>query len=186
MKLDVTRGIQSKGIDVPFDLEEIWGEDRWGGDTVRYVRPVRLSGTYMITGDTVVIDAEVRTAVESRCARCLSPAVTEVAAEVREAFVRETEETAAKAPEEEQYTYQGHVLDLTDAVRSAVLLEVPSRVLCREDCRGLCDQCGANLNLAMCSCQKDLTRRNPFSALASLAAEWSDSPQTVLNQDEEV
>ena len=56
-----------------------------------------------------------------------------------------------------------------------ILLELPSRILCKEDCRGLCAQCGANLNVNACSCQKDLTSRNPFSALASL-----------LNEDEEV
>ena len=67
------------------------------------------------------------------------------------------------------------VLELDDAVRTAVLLELPSRILCKEDCRGLCAQCGANLNVNACSCQKDLTSRNPFSALASL-----------LNEDEEV
>ena len=163
MKLDITRGVQTKGIDVPFTLEETWGEDRWGGDTVRYVSPVRLSGTYMITGETVVINAQAQTVVESRCARCLAPALTEVSAPVSEAFVRETEgeETA-----EEQYTYQGHVLDLTDAVRTSVLLEVPTRILCREDCKGLCDQCGANLNVTTCSCRKESLYRNPFQALA--------------------
>ena len=77
--------------------------------------------------------------------------------------------------DEDQYTYTGHVLELDDAVRTAVLLELPSRILCKEDCRGLCAQCGANLNVNVCSCQKDLTSRNPFSALASL-----------LNEDEEV
>ena len=77
--------------------------------------------------------------------------------------------------DEDQYTYTGHVLELDDAVRTAILLELPSRILCKEDCRGLCAQCGANLNVNACSCQKDLTSRNPFSALASL-----------LNEDEEV
>ena len=163
MKLDITRGVQTKGIDVPFTLEETWGEDRWGGDTVRYVSPVRLSGTYMITGETGVINAQAQTVVESRCARCLAPALTEVSAPVSEAFVRETE---GEEPAEEQYTYQGHVLDLTDAVRTSVLLEVPTRILCREDCKGLCDQCGANLNVTTCSCRKESLYRNPFQALA--------------------
>ncbi|MCR5175043.1 MAG: DUF177 domain-containing protein [Oscillospiraceae bacterium] len=170
MKLDITRGVQTKGIDVPFTLEETWGEDRWGGDTVRYVSPVRLSGTYMITGETVVIDAQAQTVVESRCARCLAPALTEVSAPVSEAFVREAE---GEAPAEEQYTYQGHVLDLTDAVRTSVLLEVPTRILCREDCKGLCDQCGANLNVTTCSCRKETVRRNPFQALAERMEEIS-------------
>ncbi len=91
-----------------------------------------------------------------------------------EAFLRDKGDGEAE-PDEDQYTYTGHVLELDDAVRTAILLELPSRILCKEDCRGLCAQCGANLNVNVCSCQKDLTSRNPFSALASL-----------LNEDEEV
>ena len=45
MKLDITKGIQSKGYDVPFELADAWGEDHWIGDTVAYVRPVSFSGT---------------------------------------------------------------------------------------------------------------------------------------------
>ena len=91
-----------------------------------------------------------------------------------EAFRRDNGEEP-QAADDDQYTYSGHVLELDEAVRTALLLELPSRILCKEDCRGLCDQCGADLNINECSCQKDLTHRNPFSALASL-----------LNEDEEV
>ena len=145
MKLDITKGIQRKGIDVPFDLSDVWGEDHWNGDTIAYVRPVSFSGTYMLADETVIVRGIARAVIESPCARCLKPTETEIEAE------------------------------LDDAVRSAILLELPSRILCREDCKGLCCQCGADLNINECSCQKDLTHRNPFSALASL-----------LNEDEEV
>ena len=174
MKLDITRGIQKKGVDVPFDLVDSWGEDRWNGDTIAYVRPVAFSGTYMLADDTVLVRGTARASIQSPCARCLAPAFTEVSAEVDEAFRRDTGEEPQDA-DDDQYTYSGHVLELDEAVRTALLLELPSRILCKEDCRGLCDQCGADLNINECSCQKDLTHRNPFSALASL-----------LNEDEEV
>ena len=54
MKLDITKGIQRKGVDVAFELEDAWGEDHWNGDTVAYVRPVSLSGTYMLADETVI------------------------------------------------------------------------------------------------------------------------------------
>ena len=173
MKLDITKGIQGKGIDVPFELTDAWGEDHWNGDTIAYVRPVSLSGTYMLADETVIVRGVARAVIQSPCARCLKPTLTEVEAELEEAFIRDTGE--ALAADEDQYMYSGHVLELDEAVRTALLLEMPSRVLCKEDCRGLCDQCGADLNTNECSCQKDLTHRNPFSALASL-----------LNEDEEV
>ena len=173
MKLDITKGIQRKGFDVPFVLSDVWGEDHWNGDTISYVRPVSFSGTYMLADETVIVRGIARAVIQSPCARCLKPTETNVEAEFDEAFIRDTGEE--READDDQYMYSGHVLELDEAVRTALLLEMPSRVLCKEDCRGLCDQCGANLNINECSCQKDLTHRNPFSALASL-----------LNEDEEV
>ena len=173
MKLDITKGIQRKGVDVPFELEDVWGEDHWNGDTIAYIRPVSFSGTYMLADETVIVRGIARAVIESPCARCLAATETSVEAEVEEAFIRDKGEE--READDDQYMYSGHVLELDEAVRTALLLEMPSRVLCKEDCRGLCDQCGANLNINECLCQKDLTHRNPFSALASL-----------LNEDEEV
>ena len=59
-------------------------------------------------------------------------------------------------------------LDLDSRIIEQLEVEFPIRFLCKEDCKGLCSQCGADLNINECSCQKDLTRKNPFSALASL------------------
>ena len=173
MKLDITKGIQRKGVDVAFELTDVWGEDHWNGDTVAYVRPVTLSGTYMLADETVIVRGNARAVIESPCARCLAATETSVEAEVEEAFIRDKGQE--REVDDDQYMYSGHVLELDEAVRTALLLELPSRILCKEDCLGLCDQCGADLNINACSCQKDLTRRNPFSALASL-----------LNEDEEV
>ena len=178
MKLDITRGIQGKGMQDPFELEETWDEESWGGDTVTFPQPVRLSGSYLIAEDTVVVQAVAQARVQSRCARCLAPAFTEVSVPVNEAFLRRKEGEAVPT-DPDTYTYEGHEIDLTDAVRACVLLEVPAKVLCREDCRGLCPICGADLNVSPCTCQKDSARRNPFSALEIRAAfsEEEDAPQ---------
>lgn len=52
-------------------------------------------------------------------------------------------------------TYEGDRIDVSDFVRSAVVLGMPMKVLCSESCKGLCHQCGANLNEGPCSCDKD-------------------------------
>lgn len=48
--------------------------------------------------------------------------------------------------------FDGDILDIADQIRQTVLLSVPMRALCREDCRGLCGGCGADLNLESCRC----------------------------------
>ena len=61
-----------------------------------------------------------------------------------------------------------HGIELTDAVRDALLLNMPMRVLCREDCRGICPRCGINLNKGPCTCQEGAEVINPFSALKNI------------------
>ena len=171
MKLDITKGIQLRGVAFHTELADAWGEDRWNGDTIAYAGPVTFSGSYMLADETVIVRGTVCADIASNCARCAGPALTHVEAELEEAFVRDTGDERAEALDGDTYMYSGHVLELDDAVRTALLLELPSRILCKEDCKGLCSQCGANLNVRECSCQKDLIRKNPFSALASLLNE---------------
>jgi uncharacterized protein len=52
-----------------------------------------------------------------------------------------------------------HLLNLTEAVRQRVLLDIPMATLCKEDCAGLCAQCGHDLNLGPCECQPEVDER---------------------------
>src|SRR5205807_1297514 len=52
-----------------------------------------------------------------------------------------------------------HLLDLTEAVRQQILLDIPMVTLCKEDCAGLCAQCGHDLNLGPCQCEPELDTR---------------------------
>lgn len=169
MKLDITRGIQREGYELPFDLVESWGEDRWNGDEIVFASPVTFSGTYMLAQETVLLRGEARATIRSRCARCLAPALTQVRADVQEAFLHDEQNAPQNA--DDRYRYSGHVLDLDEAVRTALLLELPSRILCKEDCKGLCPVCGQDLNVKTCSCRREFEGRKPFSALASLLDE---------------
>ena len=59
-----------------------------------------------------------------------------------------------------------HLIDLTEAIRQSVLLDLPMVTLCQEDCAGLCSQCGHDLNLGPCDCQPEVDER--FSVLNAL------------------
>ena len=58
-------------------------------------------------------------------------------------------------------------LDLDELVRADLFLELPSKVLCTEDCKGLCGQCGRNLNFDSCECEKNQLTRG-FEVLGKL------------------
>ena len=73
---------------------------------------------------------------------------------------------------------EDHTIDLSDAFLSALVMETPFVVLCREDCKGLCPVCGANLNEVDCghAAQREQERMaaSPFAALAGLNLDQED------------
>lgn len=94
---------------------------------------------------------------EVPCARCVEPVKIPLEAEYdlifRPAAVdAEPPERSITAVETEIGYYQGGSLSLEDVLREQVLLSLPARTLCKEDCKGLCPRCGKNRNLEPCTC----------------------------------
>lgn len=117
------------------------------------VRPAAGTGTLDLdvnyTERSIIVRGRFRALFATSCARCLENAPFEVAEDVFAVFSRDggmdsSETPAVKLPR------GGRSLSLLDAVREAVILSVPGKPLCREDCRGLCPVCGENLNVNRC------------------------------------
>jgi len=103
------------------------------------------------------LDGELKTSVELPCARCLEPVVEKIERKFDLLYRPQgvdagKEELSVTGAEAEIGYYQGEGLLLEDALREQVLLALPLKVICREDCKGLCPHCGANLNDGQCSC----------------------------------
>ena len=87
---------------------------------------------------------------EGVCRRCATTVAGTLAIPVHERFADET--VAGADLDEELYPIADDELDLGPLVRDAVVLELPMAPLCREDCAGLCPQCGADRNEGDCAC----------------------------------
>jgi len=103
------------------------------------------------------VNGEVSTSLEVDCARCLQPVVQDVRRSFELLYRPQgadagREEISVTGAEAEIGYYQGEGLLLEDVFREQILLAVPLKVICRQDCKGLCPQCGANLNREQCSC----------------------------------
>jgi len=101
---------------------------------------------------------EFSTRLEMRCARCLEPVQRDVTANFDLIYrplgaVPRPAEAAISQAETEVGYYQGSGLQLEQALAEQVLLAVPLRELCTADCKGLCANCGKNLNAESCECQ---------------------------------
>jgi uncharacterized protein len=113
-------------------------------------------------GATVEAIGTVSAPWTGQCRRCLQPASGVLTAEVHEVF--ETD-----AVEGESYPLAHEQIDLEPLAREAVVLELPPAPLCKEDCRGLCAQCGTDLNEGSCSCEAPVDPR--WAALDELRTE---------------
>ena len=113
----------------------------------KIVRDIRVTG-------------EFHTTVLSACDRCLTDVTRDVGAEFDVLNRPQSENTGAdehelKEGETEIGFYQGEAITLEDVLKEQILLAVPLKSLCREDCKGLCPQCGRNRNNEECQCEAE-------------------------------
>ncbi len=136
-------------------------------------RPVRVGGRLMYSGQGQYYwRADLRTVVETTCRRCLAPVALEVAADLDVLF---TEDTQADDPSTYVIPPRSTELDLGATVREELILAVPSYVVCRDDCRGLCPRCGKDLNQGPCDCRPEADPRwGPLAALRARLARGED------------
>lgn len=85
--------------------------------------------------------------IEGACFRCLEPAAVPLRIRGREYQADSADDEELQTP----YVVAGR-LDLSSWARDAVVLALPEKILCRDDCAGLCARCGADLNRAACTC----------------------------------
>lgn len=132
---------------------------------VELSRPLDVDLTARSVGDDVFVRGTLRTTVRLACRRCLSPVEQDVDETVDLLFAEAGEEDA----DGEVYALpaRGDELDLTEAVREQVLLDLPEFALCGEECRGLCPTCGTNLNEGACECVPEAAP-SPWDALKKL------------------
>jgi uncharacterized protein len=113
-------------------------------------------GKHLIVKD-IRVNGELAATFQMACARCLEP-VSQKLTHKFDLLYRPLgtdagrEELSVTAAEAEISYYEGDSLILEDILREQVLLAVPLKAICREDCKGLCPHCGRNLNLTQCSC----------------------------------
>jgi uncharacterized protein len=155
----------------PIDFKQEFPPDAIDlGADVRQRGPIKTGGRAQLVEEhhgkhqvvrDIRLQGDLKTTLELSCARCLEPVVENVARKF-DLLYRPLgtdaghEELSVTAAEAEIGYYQGDGLELEDALREQVLLAVPLKVICREDCKGLCPTCGTNRNIELCSCTQPL------------------------------
>ena len=129
------------------------------GENVILKNSVEVEGTLTKKIVQVDVKGEIFADAELECTRCLEKVEKKLEIPFETAFVTEENFTAAKEAELNHgdlnvSVFGGDKIDLTELVREQILLNLPEQVFCRENCRGLCEKCGANRNTTDCSCEE--------------------------------
>ena len=166
MKLDVTQALLRPGDVFPFESEVTVPPQDVDGEPIGF-DAVTLTGTFSAMDGAVQLKGTLQTTAHASCAMCLSDVEYPMELEFREIFRKDAVET-----EDEAFRYEGGELPLEQMTLTLLMLNLPMRFLCREDCNG-----GEALKPyqtnSKSSCQEDTQR--PFEALKRL-----------LEEDEEV
>ncbi len=163
MLLGLSKIIDCPGASVPFSTE-VDLRDLCYGVSYPVSEPVKAEGTIRNTAGVLVMTGEITTCIHGICDRCADPFDREVSFPIDVVLV--TEMANEENEDEWVFPLEGDSADLDDIVRTVFVLNLDSKLLCKEDCRGLCHRCGKNLNDGPCSCQKELDPR--FAALKQL------------------
>ena len=111
-----------------------------------YSAPVSVTGTLTLGGNAVFVEGEIAYSLNAKCSRCLADVIFHNGVEFDETY-------SENKDDEDAYFYSKGLIDLTEMVNEKLLLSFPYSVLCKEDCKGICVGCGANLNYEDCKCK---------------------------------
>lgn len=129
----------------------------------RFSKPVVVKVELEKRSRQLFLTGHVKTSGKFVCDRCLDGFNKDISIDYRMAYVYEIKgsdgvgkaETPEAGDEVTVIHESTNEIDIGEDVREYILLSVPMKLLCKDDCAGLCPKCGANLNLGACSCQKD-------------------------------
>ena len=163
MLLGLSKIIDSPGASVSFSTS-VDLSDLCYGISYPVTEPVVAEGTVRNTAGVLMMTGSIRTTIHGICDRCAAEFDRDIDFPIDVVLV--TEFANEENEDEWVFPLEGDSADLDDIVRTVFVLNLDSKLLCKEDCKGLCYRCGTNLNEGPCNCQKELDPR--FAALKQL------------------
>ncbi len=163
MLLDLSKLIDAPGSSLDFETSLDLSDLDFGG-CCPAKQPVIARGTVRNTAGVLLLGGDVRTRLFGVCARCAREFERDVVFPLEAVLVTEL----ASEQDENDWVFllKEGCADLDDIVTTTFVLSMDTKLLCSEDCKGLCCRCGANLNDGPCSCRPETDPR--FAVLQQL------------------
>lgn len=148
-KLDGSKGAFAH-VYQPDDLNPI-------DERLRLTEPAAVTGKIRLAGNEVFVNGRIDTRAQVECDRCLQPVELPVNADFALEYMSGSDYESSEAAELTEAelsvsVFDGEAIDVDEVVKEQILLAVPTRMLCREDCKGICPECGIDRNSGDCTC----------------------------------
>lgn len=153
MKADLSNIIKITGAKLELNNEISLNDAEFLGETYRFNSPLIIKGDIHNNGQSLTLTANVHGTMVTECSRCLDDIEVEVDFDISECLSR-SDEGADK--EGDVILFEGYEIELDDIVTDHFLMNISGRYLCSDDCKGLCPNCGHNLNEGDCGCNREV------------------------------
>lgn len=164
MLLSIVKAKTEQGKDIDFVSTYELSENLYADRGYKVINPVNIKGTMNYQGDKLYLNAKVKFNLQVVCDNCGIDFTKEIAFDFEEVFI---ENYASHS--DEDYLINQTCVELDKPLNDCILLNTPTRMLCKESCKGLCPICGKNKNVSTCACEslKEETENydNPFKDL---------------------
>ena len=112
---------------------------------------------HWLEDNVLILELDVHAEITGECARCLKPANLEISGKLMYLYYSHSAEGLDELDDYMPVEVNdfGHVLDVMPQIEESIYTLLPTKILCRDDCKGLCPECGADLNEGTCSCKNE-------------------------------
>jgi uncharacterized protein len=129
-------------------------------ERITLIEPATVNGKVRLSRHEVFVNGHVDTRAQVECDRCLQQVRLPVNADFELEYITGSDYESSEVVElgEEELSvsvFDGRTIDVDEIVKEQILLAVPTRMLCREDCKGICPECGIDRNTGECNCVTD-------------------------------
>ena len=150
MLLNISSLFKNSDLCLDFDDEIEIDNSQFNHKVVTFSKPVKVSGTVKNVGGVLILKQTVSGEYETFCDRCMEPVTEEINIEFEENFVKEL-----SADDDTANILENENIDVSDITFRNIFSEIPLKHLCNDECKGICHNCGANLNISQCSCENE-------------------------------
>ena len=154
MILDLSSILNFEGKTMALEKELDFAKDNDAG--LMFEAPVKVSGSVSNVGGSLELSAKVDAVILHQCDRCCEEFAREFPCSFEERLLKEDSREEGNENPDAIY-FKGTGIELDEIVLNNIILSLPLKNLCKDDCQGLCPVCGKNLNNGSCDCDSRTT-----------------------------